>query len=63
MKFCSHCGSTLTLTVPPGDHLPRHVCAACNTIHYQNPKLVTGCVAEWQGKILICKRAIEPRLG
>jgi ADP-ribose pyrophosphatase YjhB (NUDIX family) len=63
MKFCSHCGSTLTLTVPPGDHLPRHVCAACNAIHYQNPKLVTGCVAEWQGRILLCKRAIEPRAG
>ena len=63
MNFCSQCGSTLTFTVPPGDHLPRFVCAACNTIHYQNPKLVAGCVAEWQGKILLCKRAIEPRAG
>lgn len=63
MKFCSHCGREVSLITPPGDHLPRFVCTACGSIHYQNPKLVTGCVAEWQGRILICKRAIEPRLG
>ncbi len=63
MKFCSHCGSSLTLTVPAGDHLPRFVCGSCGAIHYQNPKIVAGCVAEWQGRLLLCKRAIEPRLG
>lgn len=63
MKFCSHCGHGLSHLTPPGDHLPRFVCGACGTIHYQNPKLVAGCVAEWQGRILICKRAIEPRAG
>jgi len=63
MRFCSHCGHSISRLTPPGDHLPRFVCTACGTIHYQNPKLVTGCVAEWQGRILICKRAIEPRLG
>ncbi|HEX2668986.1 MAG TPA: NUDIX hydrolase [Gammaproteobacteria bacterium] len=63
MKFCSNCGKDLVVTTPPGDHLPRHVCQACGIVHYQNPKLVTGCVLEWQGRILICKRAIEPRAG
>lgn len=63
MKFCSACGRELGFLTPPGDHLPRFVCAECGVIHYQNPKLVTGCVAEWQGRILICKRAIEPRAG
>lgn len=63
MKYCSNCGANLTLAVPPGDHLPRFMCLQCDTIHYQNPKLVAGCVAEWQGEILICKRAIEPRSG
>ncbi|HEY1991384.1 MAG TPA: NUDIX hydrolase [Gammaproteobacteria bacterium] len=63
MKFCSHCGRELSFITPTGDHLPRFVCGACGSIHYQNPKLVTGCVAEWQGRILLCRRAIEPRLG
>jgi ADP-ribose pyrophosphatase YjhB (NUDIX family) len=63
MNFCSTCGERLVVEIPPGDHLPRHVCKACGAIHYQNPKIVVGCVPEHQGKILICKRAIEPRLG
>ena len=64
MKFCSHCGSDrLELRVPDGDTLPRYVCAACATIHYQNPKIVVGCLPEWNGQVLLCKRAIEPRYG
>ena len=63
MKYCSQCGQPVELRVPPGDHLPRHVCPACSAIHYQNPKLVVGCVPEHDGRILLCKRAIEPRLG
>jgi ADP-ribose pyrophosphatase YjhB (NUDIX family) len=63
MKFCSHCGQPVALEIPPEDHLPRSVCKACGTIHYENPKLVVGCVPEHQGRILICKRAIEPRRG
>ena len=63
MNFCSHCGARLTLRVPPGDQLPRYVCESCGTIHYQNPKLVVGCVPEYEGRILLCRRAIEPRRG
>ena len=64
MKFCSHCGSgALEFRIPDGDALPRYVCAQCGTIHYQNPKVVVGCLPEWQGQVLLCKRAIEPRLG
>lgn len=63
MKFCSHCGAPVALNVPAGDHLPRYVCAACGTIHYQNPKVVVGCVPEDGGRILLCMRAIEPRRG
>ena len=64
MKFCSNCAEPLTLRTPDGDHLPRFVCDACGTVHYQNPKLVVGCVPEAEdGRILLCKRAIEPRLG
>ena len=64
MKFCSVCGSAeIGLRVPDGDHLPRYVCPACGTIHYQNPKVVVGCLPEWDDRVLLCRRAIEPRLG
>ena len=63
MNFCSACGARVAYRVPPGDNLPRAVCDACGTIHYENPRVIVGCVAEWDGKILLCKRAIEPRHG
>jgi ADP-ribose pyrophosphatase YjhB (NUDIX family) len=64
MKFCSNCGSDrLEWRVPEGDTLPRFVCANCRTIHYQNPKVVVGCLPEWEGEVLLCKRAIDPRYG
>lgn len=63
MKFCCECGSPVISRIPPGDNLPRYVCDTCNSIHYQNPKIVVGCLVEWQGKILLCRRAIEPGYG
>ena len=63
MNFCSQCGARLSLRIPPGDHLPRYVCDHCHAVHYQNPKLVAGCIPAWEGRILLCRRAIEPRLG
>jgi len=63
MKFCSDCGSNVSLKVPDGDNLPRFICAECETIHYQNPKVVAGAVLEYEGRILMCKRAIDPRYG
>ena len=64
MRFCSHCGSDrLEVRIPDGDTLPRFVCAACGTIHYQNPKVVVGCLPVWEAQVLLCKRAIEPRHG
>ncbi len=63
MKFCSLCGSSVTQKIPAGDNLPRHVCDRCEHIHYHNPKIVAGCIPEWGHQILLCRRAIEPRLG
>jgi ADP-ribose pyrophosphatase YjhB (NUDIX family) len=63
MKYCSHCARLLTVRIPEGDTLPRYVCDACATIHYRNPRLVVGCVPEWEGRVLLCRRAIEPRKG
>jgi ADP-ribose pyrophosphatase YjhB (NUDIX family) len=64
MNFCLNCGSNqLTRTIPAGDNRPRMVCSKCATIHYVNPKIVTGCLPVWEDKVLLCRRAIEPCLG
>jgi ADP-ribose pyrophosphatase YjhB (NUDIX family) len=63
MRFCSNCGAPVGRAIPPGDHRERYRCGTCDTIHYENPKVVVGCVLEWQGAILLCRRAIDPRLG
>lgn len=63
MNYCSHCGQPVTLKIPDGDNLPRHVCEACDAVHYINPRMVVGCIVEWEGAILLCRRAIEPRYG
>ena len=63
MKYCSECGAQLEHRIPPGDHLPRGVCSDCETVHYRNPKVIVGCVPEFEGRVLMCRRNIEPRLG
>jgi ADP-ribose pyrophosphatase YjhB (NUDIX family) len=63
MKFCPACGHPVEMRIPAGDNLPRAVCTSCGTIHYENPRNVVGCVPEWEGRILLCQRAIEPRRG
>ena len=64
MKFCSLCGcARLTVKIPPGDTTRRTTCDGCDAVFYENPKIVAGCILEWRGKVLLCKRAIEPRAG
>ena len=63
INFCSYCGANVEQKIPQGETLLRAVCPACQTIHYQNPKIVAGCIPEWEEKILLCRRAIEPRRG
>ncbi|MGH8802295.1 MAG: NUDIX hydrolase, partial [Casimicrobiaceae bacterium] len=64
MNFCSQCGARgLEFRVPDGDTRPRYVCAACGTVHYQNPKVVVGNLPVWEGRVLLCRRAIEPQRG
>ncbi|HLV77181.1 MAG TPA: NUDIX hydrolase [Marinobacter sp.] len=63
MKYCSTCGQPVEQRIPEGDNRYRYVCVSCETIHYQNPLIVAGTVPIWQGKILLCRRAIEPRYG
>lgn len=52
-----------TRHVPEGDTLERHVCETCGFIAYENPKIVVGAVVRHDGRILMCRRAIEPRRG
>lgn len=59
MKFCSECGSRRIRR----DLAHKFVCADCGAVFYQNPRLVAGCIAQWQGRILLCRRAVEPGYG
>lgn len=63
INYCSNCGTAVTLRIPPGDSLPRHVCDQCGAIHYRNPRLVVGALPVWEEKVLLCRRAIEPQRG
>lgn len=57
------CGHPIERRTPEGDHLPRHMCSRCGHIHYENPKVVAGCIPTWKDQVLLCRRAIEPRRG
>lgn len=63
MKFCTSCGNRVVLQVPTGDDRERHVCTSCELIHYINPRVIVGCVPVHEGRVLLCKRAIEPRMN
>jgi len=63
IAHCSACGAKVEYRVPEGDTHARAVCPACGHIQYQNPKVVVGSVPVWEDKVLLCRRAIEPRHG
>jgi len=64
LNFCSNCGSdALAFKVPEGDSFSRFICGNCQVIHYQNPRIIVGCVVLYQEQVMLCRRAIEPRYG
>ena len=63
MKFCHQCAAPLVFRVPEGDDKPRFCCPNCDSIFYQNPKNVVGTLPVYDNKVLLCKRAIQPRIG
>ena len=63
MKYCPACGAAVELKIPEDDNRARHICTACGLIHYQNPRMVIGAIPVWEDKVLLCRRAIEPRCG
>lgn len=62
-KFCSRCGGPIMKAVPPSDTKPRHVCSACGFVHYLDPKVACGTIAELDGRFALIQRAIEPKKG
>ena len=63
INFCSCCGAPMEKKIPPDDDHPRYVCTRCTHVHYENPKMVVGCIPIFKDQILMCKRNIEPRKG
>jgi ADP-ribose pyrophosphatase YjhB (NUDIX family) len=63
MRYCSNCAGAVEVRVPAGDNRPRYVCPFCGVIYYRNPKIVVGAIPEQKGRVLLCRRAIEPRYG
>ena len=65
IKHCRACGTAVAYRIPDdGDTRERAVCPACSTVHYLNPLNVVGTVpALPDGRVLLCKRNIEPRKG
>jgi ADP-ribose pyrophosphatase YjhB (NUDIX family) len=64
MMFCSHCGAReVKRMLPLGDIGLRHICSRCGAVHYQNPNIVAGCIATWDGRVVLCQRKIEPFPG
>ncbi|MBT3530675.1 MAG: NUDIX hydrolase [Gammaproteobacteria bacterium] len=63
MKYCQQCAADLHYRIPEGDDKPRYCCIECDLVFYQNPKNVVGTLPIFDGKVLLCKRAIQPRKG
>ncbi len=62
-NFCERCGAKLASKVPDGDSRERRVCPLCHHVHYLQPKVAAGTIAEIGGKIVLIKRNVEPRKG
>jgi len=63
MIFCPQCAAPTQRTIPADDNRLRAVCTGCGLVHYENPKMVLGTLPVWEGRVLLCRRAIEPRYG
>ena len=63
MEYCTKCGGKVVYQVPEGDNRKRAVCVECHHIHYENPRIIAGCLTYWEDQVLLCRRAIEPQRG
>ena len=62
-RHCKSCGAETVYRVPEGDNRERAVCTACGTVFYENPLNVVGTLPVFGDRVLLCRRAIEPRRG
>ncbi len=63
MRYCQHCAGPIEEKIPQGDDKLRYCCLQCNVVFYQNPNNIVGTLPVFKDAVLLCKRAIEPRLG
>lgn len=63
INFCSRCGAKIDETTRQIDNVVSHICKNCDAVYYDNPKIIVLSLIEFNGKVLLCKRAIKPRLG
>lgn len=63
MKFCTECGSRVVPRQAARGATHSYACLACRHVFYQSPRLATACIAEHDGRILLCRRAVEPESG
>ena len=63
MNFCQHCAGPITRQIPPGDDKLRDCCLRCDVVFYQNPHHLVGTLPVYGDRVLLCKRAIDPRRG
>lgn len=61
--YCLTCGSVMSLTWMEEDQKSRFSCGECGYVHYENPRILVTCTVEWEGKVLLCRRAIPPSVG
>jgi ADP-ribose pyrophosphatase YjhB (NUDIX family) len=61
--YCSICGDRMEVRIPDDDDHVRPVCGRCGHVHYENPKLVVGCIPVLGERVLLCKRNIAPQKG
>lgn len=63
MKFCHHCAGPIEQQIPSGDDRLRYYCGRCDVVFYQNPNNIVGTLTSHGDRVLLCRRAIEPRRG
>lgn len=63
LSYCSYCGSKLKIYSSDTGDVSHYQCSGCDEIYKIHPLIIAGCIAEYEDKILLCKRAIEPRIG